>query len=129
MANTVHVLTKFDNAVGLNFYNLAGAAPSTSDVPGPRLIAAPQQLGALVPLCFKFRCGSPPHGEAEQQAMDCFKPSQHDDLANAFSSAFDGLSLGTDHSGPSATAVEAASLGTGNVFLCSACFGSPLFRK
>jgi hypothetical protein len=123
--NTVHVLTKFDNAVGLNLYHLAGATPATSDVLGPQFIAAPQQQGVFMPPCFTFRSGSPPNDEAEQQAMDCFKPSQHDDLANAFSSTFNGLSLRNDHpgSGSSAMAVEAASLDTSNVFLCSACSG------
>jgi hypothetical protein len=97
----------------LHFHNLAGAAPATSDVLGPRLIAAPQQQETLVP----------------QQAMDCYQLSQHDGVANAFTSAFNGLSLRDDHPGCSATAVEAASSDNGNasdngnVFLCSACSG------
>ena len=72
-----------------------------------------------MPPCFTFSSRSPPKAE----------PEQHDDLANAFSSAFDRLSLGNDHPVPghSATAVEAASSNTGNVFLSSACSGSPLF--
>jgi hypothetical protein len=122
-------LQKLDNAIGLNFIHMAGAAPATSDVLGPRLIVAPQQQEAFVPPCFTFSSRSPPNAEPEQQAMDCYKPSQHDDLANAFSCVFDGLSLGNDHPGSSATAVEAASSEIGNVFLCSACSGSPLFSK
>lgn len=114
---------KLDNAVGLNFNHLAGAAPAPSDVLGPRLIAAPQQQEAFVPPCFKFGSRSPLDTEAEQQAMDSYKPSQHDEHANAFSSTFNCLSLGNDHPGFSATSVEveAASSDTGNVFLCSAC--------
>jgi hypothetical protein len=115
----------------LTFNHLPGASP-TSEVLGPPVSAGPQQQEAFMLPYFTFGSGSPPNTEAEQQAMDCYKPSQHDDLANAFSSAFNSLSLRDDHPGSSATAVEVSSLDTGNVFLCSACSGtggSPLFWK
>jgi hypothetical protein len=104
----------FLTRVSLNFNHLSGAAP-TCDVLGPQHIAAPQQH-ALVAPCFTFSSGSPPIAEAEQQAKDSYEPSQHDDLANAFISAFNGLSLRNDHPGSGATAVEAASSDTGNAF-------------
>jgi hypothetical protein len=118
---------RYYNAVGLYFYHLAGAAAATYDVLGPRHVAATQKQGAFVPPCLTFSSRSPPKAEAEQEAMDCYEPSQHDNLAIAFSSAFNGLSLRDNHPRSSATAIEASSSYTGNVFLCSACSGSPLF--
>jgi hypothetical protein len=109
------------SSTNLNFNHLAGAAPAPSDVPGPPLIAAPQQQEAFVTPCFTFGSGSPSNAEAEQQAIDSHQQSQHDNLENAFSSAFNVLSLRNEHPGSSATAAEAASSDTGKAFLCSAC--------